>query len=60
MKFYITIGTKGQSATMIDISGVDFAWEKYSTLAEELEGLAAVQLVDAETAEIIASNEEDC
>ena len=60
MNFFITISTKGQPTTMIDISGVDFAWEKYSTLAEELEGLAAVQLVDAETAEIIASNEEDC
>lgn len=43
---------------MIDISGVEFAWEKYSTLAEELEGLAVVQLVDGETAEVIASNED--
>ena len=60
MNFIITINTKGQPITMIDISGMDFAWEKYSTLAEELEGLAIVQLVDAETAEIIASNEEDC
>lgn len=60
MNFVITINTKGQPTTMIDISGVDFAWEKYSILAEELVGLAVVQLVDAETAEIIASNEEDC
>ena len=59
MKYYITISTKGQPTTMIDISGVEFAWEKYSTLAEELEGLAVVQLVDGETAEIIASNEEN-
>ena len=60
MNFFITISTKGQPITMIDISGIDFAFEKYSALAEELEGLAIVQLVDAETAEIIASNEEDC
>lgn len=60
MNFIITINTKGQSTTMIDISGVEFAWGKYSALAEELEGLAVVQLVNAETAEIIASNEEDC
>ena len=59
MKMYITISTKGQPATMIDISGVEFAWEKYSALAETLEGLAIVQLVDGETAEVIASNEED-
>ena len=58
MKFYITIGTKGQSTTLIEISGIDFAWEKYLTLAETLQGLAEVQLVDAETAEILASNEE--
>lgn len=59
MEYYITIGTKGQTTTMIEISGGDFAWEKFSTLAETLEGLAVVQLVDGETAEIIASNEED-
>lgn len=59
MRYYITISTKGQPTTMIDISGVDFAWEKYSTLAETLDGLAVIQLVDGETAEIIASNEED-
>ena len=58
MKYYIAISTKGQPTTMIDISGVDFAWEKFSTLVEELEGLAVVQLVDGETAEIIASNED--
>lgn len=59
MNFVITINTKGQPTTMIDISGVDFAWEKFTILAETLDGLAIVQLVDAETAEIIASNEED-
>lgn len=59
MKYYITINTKGQPTTMIEISGMDIAWEKFSTLAETLEGLAVVQLVDGETAEIIASNEED-
>lgn len=58
MKFYITIGTKGQPTTTIEISGIDFAWEKYLELAETLEGLAEVQLVDSETAEIIASTEE--
>lgn len=58
MKYYITIATKEQS-TMIEISGIDFAWEKYSVLAETLENLAIVQLIDGETAEIIASNEEE-
>ena len=60
MKYYITISTQGQPTTMIEISGIDFAWEKFSALAETLESLAVVQLVDAETAEIIANNEEDC
>ena len=59
MKYYITIATKEQSTTMIEISGIDFAWEKYSVLAETLENLAIVQLIDGETAEIIASNEEE-
>ena len=59
MKYYITISTKGQPITMIEVSGADFAWEKFSTLAEEFEGFAIVQLVDGETEEIIASNEED-
>jgi hypothetical protein len=59
MKYYITISTKGQPTTMIEISGVDFAWEKFCILEETLEGLAVVQLVDGETAEVIASNEED-
>lgn len=59
MIYYITISTKGQPTTMIDISGADFAWEKFTILAETLDGLAIVQLVDAKTAEIIASNEED-
>ena len=58
MKFYITISTKGQSTTLIEICGIDFAWEKFSALAETLEDLAEIQLVDAETAEIIASNKE--
>ena len=59
MKYYITINTPAQPMTTIEISGVDFAWEKFTILAETLDGLAVVQLVDAETAEIIASNEED-
>lgn len=59
MKYYITINTVGQPTTMIEVNGVESAWDKYSTLAVTLEGLAAVQLIDAETAEIIASNEEE-
>ena len=55
---YITISIKGQPTTMIEVSGAEFAWEKFSALAETLEGLAVVQLVDKKTEEIVASNED--
>ena len=58
MKYYITINTVGHPTTMVEVNGVEVAWDKYLALAEILEGLAIVQLVDGETAEIIASNEE--
>ena len=58
MKYYITINTVGHPMTMIEIDGMEVAWDKYSALAEILEGLAIVQLVDGETAEIVANNEE--
>ena len=58
MKYYIAINTVGHPMTLIEVNGLEIAWEKYSALAEILEGLAIVQLVDGETAEIIAENEE--
>lgn len=59
MKYYITINTVGHPMTTVEVNGGEVAWDKYSALAEILEGLAIVQLVDSETAEIIASNEEE-
>ena len=58
MKYYITINTIGHPMTTVEVDGVEVAWDKYSSLAEILEGLAIVQLVDGETAEIVANNEE--
>ena len=59
MKMIISIRVNGQPTTNIEVSGYDFAWEKYRELAETLEGLAVVELVDVDNGEVIESSDEE-
>ena len=55
----ISIRVNGQPTTNIEVSGYDFAWEKYRELAETLEGLAVVELVDADNGEVIEGSDDE-
>ena len=61
MKMYINIRVKDENAEKVTLTvlGYEKAWDTYRQLAETLVGLAEVDLVDADTCEVIQSTEDE-
>ena len=62
MKMYIDIRVKGEEITekvTLTVLGYEKAWDTYRQLAETLVGLAEVDLIDADTCEVIQSTEDE-
>ena len=61
MKMYINIRVKDENAekVILTVLGYEKAWDTYRQLAETLVGLAEVDLIDADTCEIIQSTEDE-
>jgi hypothetical protein len=61
MKMYIQILVKESkeksNSIMIEVLGIEKAWETYTQLKETLYGIAELALIDGETAEIIADTQ---